>query len=69
MSKKEEEGRHPGAEVEPTRGWFEEYSCGCVSPVVRRKRDLPGWCGVHGNDRRHVHRIHPNLDRRKWKED
>lgn len=32
--------------------WFEDYSCGCVSQVVERKKDLPGYCEKHGNDRR-----------------
>lgn len=48
-----------------THGYFEEYGCGCVSEVVRYKRDLLGYCGKHGNNRRHVHRIHPNLDAKK----
>lgn len=47
--------------AEITNGYFEEYSCGCVSEIVRRKRDLTGYCGTHGNDRRHVHRVHPAL--------
>ncbi|MDF3052609.1 MAG: hypothetical protein K0S19_714 [Geminicoccaceae bacterium] len=37
-------------------GWFEEYGCGCVSEVVSRKADLPGYCGRHGDDRRGVFR-------------
>ena len=36
-------------------GWWEEYACGCVSETVKRKRDLLGYCGIHGADRRHVH--------------
>lgn len=36
-------------------GWFEEYACGCVSETVKTKRDLVGYCGTHGDDRRHVH--------------
>src|SRR4051812_13931549 len=31
-------------------GWFEEYRCGCVSDVVKRKKDLPGCCGAHGDN-------------------
>lgn len=54
--------------VEPRKGWFEEYRCGCVSEVVKRKRDLLGYCGKHGEDRRHVHRIHPNLVKEKLEE-
>jgi hypothetical protein len=34
--------------------WFEDYSCGCVSESVERKRDLLGYCAVHGNERRYV---------------
>lgn len=34
-------------------GWWEDYKCGCVSEVVRRKRDLLGYCGKHGADRRY----------------
>ena len=34
-------------------GWWEEYDfCGCVSEVVPHKRDLLGYCGRHGGDRR-----------------
>lgn len=36
--------------------WFEEYKCGCVSEVVKTKRELEGYCGKHGSDRRHIHR-------------
>jgi hypothetical protein len=35
--------------------WFEEYSCGCVSKFVNRKKDLLGYCPTHGNDRRAVY--------------
>jgi hypothetical protein len=31
-------------------GWFEEYRCGCVSGVVKRKKDLIGYCGTHGDN-------------------
>lgn len=37
--------------------WFEEYECGCVSDYVDRKCDLVGYCGVHGNDRRHAYKV------------
>jgi hypothetical protein len=48
------------------RGWFEEYTCGCVSPIVRLKRELLGYCPKHGHSRRHVHRVDPRLDQKKW---
>ncbi len=32
-------------------GWYEEYRCGCVSDTVRRKRELLGYCGKHGDER------------------
>lgn len=35
--------------------WFEEYRCGCVSPVVCKKRLLPGYCPRHGENRRYVY--------------
>jgi hypothetical protein len=34
------------------RGWWEDYACGCVSETVARKKDLVGYCPVHGEDRR-----------------
>ncbi len=34
--------------------WFEEYKCGCVSNVVSKKKDLPGYCPKHGSDMTHV---------------
>ena len=37
--------------------WFEAYSCGCVSAYELRKRDLPGYCGKHGDDRNGVWRV------------
>ena len=36
--------------------WFEEYSCGCCSPGEQVKRDLPGYCPTHGEDRVNVYR-------------
>lgn len=39
-----------------THGWFEEYSCGCTSETVSVKKDLTGYCGRHGGDRRGVFR-------------
>lgn len=53
---------------DPNRGYFEEYGCGCVSEVVRYKRELLGYCGKHGHGRRHVHRVHPCLDKEKWED-
>jgi len=44
-----------------SRGWFEEYKCGCVSEIVRTKKELLGYCKSHGDDRRHAHHVHPNL--------
>jgi len=35
-------------------GWSEVYLCGCDSPTVRRKRDLLGYCPVHGEDRQEL---------------
>ncbi len=35
-------------------GYFEDYRCGCVSEVVKRKRDLLGYCSTHGEDRRQI---------------
>jgi len=35
--------------------YFEEYqSCGCVSKQYS-KRNLPGYCGAHGNNPAHVY--------------
>lgn len=33
--------------------WIEEYNCGC-SQVEDRKKDLLGYCGIHGNERKRV---------------
>lgn len=41
-------------------GWFEEYGCGCMSNVVRRKADLLGYCGKHGDSRRNLYRDTPD---------
>jgi hypothetical protein len=38
----------------PTKGWWEEYDCGCVSKTVRTKRELLGYCPKHGGSRRRV---------------
>jgi hypothetical protein len=49
-------------------GWFEEYKCGCVSPVVKFKRELVGYCPKHGANTKHVHRVHPALEASRWEE-
>jgi hypothetical protein len=33
--------------------WMEEYKCGC-SNVVRVKSELPGYCPIHGEDRKGI---------------
>lgn len=35
---------------------YEEYECGCVSKSAPNGRDLPGYCGKHGDNRRMIHR-------------
>jgi hypothetical protein len=35
-------------------GFFEEYTCGCVSDTSKRQKDLLGYCATHGADRRRV---------------
>ena len=34
--------------------YFEDYHCGCVSEYTKFKKDLPGYCKTHGDDRRQV---------------
>lgn len=29
--------------------WIEHYNCGCTGQA-KTKRDLPGYCAVHGGD-------------------
>ena len=36
--------------------WLEEYDCGC-SFTARTRRELLGYCEVHGSSRSRVHRI------------
>ena len=36
--------------------WIEEYSCGCSSEA-NLKRDLLGFCAIHGNDRRGIYKL------------
>lgn len=38
-------------------GWFEEYRCGCVSEIVKTTKDLLGYCGKHGDDRRRIYPV------------
>ena len=35
--------------------YWEDYACGCVSEVVWDKKKLLGYCGTHGDKRRHVY--------------
>ena len=59
---KRKQKAQPGGSLEPVgsarrpklAGWWEEYRCGCVSKTVRRKKDLLGYCGQHGDSRRQV---------------
>jgi len=37
--------------------WIEEYNCGC-SQVENRKKDLLGYCGIHGDERKRLHKLH-----------
>jgi hypothetical protein len=36
------------------KAYIEEYDCGCSS-VERYRKNLLGYCKVHGQDARHVH--------------
>lgn len=40
--------------------WYEEYRCGCVSPLARVKRDLLGYCPRHGNTTARVYKESPS---------
>ena len=42
--------------------YFEDYKCGCVSCIVKSKRELLGYCGVHGDDRREVWPVPPESE-------
>jgi len=35
-------------------GYIESYKCGCSSEVVRYKKDLRGYCPIHGENRLYV---------------
>lgn len=37
-------------------GYFEEYECDCVSDTQKRRKNLLGYCAVHGADRRQVYK-------------
>lgn len=37
--------------------WFAEYACGCVSELVRSRKDLLEYCGTHGDDALRVHSL------------
>jgi hypothetical protein len=51
--------------MNPLNEWYEEYEkCGCVSPVERRKVDLPGYCPKHGNSRRVLYKNYVPVERR-----
>ncbi len=49
-------GEPKGARKAAGWGWFEEYRCGCISDVTRVRRDLPGYCPKHGDNRRGMFR-------------
>ena len=36
--------------------WIEEYRCGCSSEA-NLKRDLLGYCEIHGESRRNIYKI------------
>jgi len=38
-------------------GYFEHYKCGCVSKTVKYKKDLLGYCGVHGADLKMIYPV------------
>jgi hypothetical protein len=43
--------------------WYGEYRCGCVSSLVRLKREVLDYCGKHGDDIRHYYREPPPNER------
>ena len=52
------------SDKEPKVGWFEHYRCGCVSEIVRTKKELAGYCGKHGDNRMEApFRVHPHLEK------
>lgn len=36
-------------------GWWEEYPCGCISETLTFKKDLLGYCDIHGGSTIHVY--------------
>lgn len=43
--------------IKRKQGWMEEYaSCAC-SFVGKTRAELPGYCGKHGNNRKHLYRV------------
>lgn len=42
--------------------WLAEYRCGCTE-VQDRKKDLVGYCGIHGDSARHIYKM-PVKDKR-----
>ena len=46
-------------------GWFEEYRCGCVSETAMTRKDLLGYCGKHGDDRRQIFPVFANSELKK----
>lgn len=36
-------------------GWIEEYRCGCVSAVVKDRKQLLGYCNKHGESSKRVY--------------
>lgn len=35
--------------------FFEEYACGCTTPQASKK-NLVGYCAIHGREGKHVYR-------------
>ena len=43
--------------------WFEEYEgCDCSSDIVFNKKELLGYCALHGGNRRHAFSVRPGMD-------
>lgn len=36
--------------------WLEEYGCGCTL-VTKYKKELIGYCGIHGQDRINIYKL------------
>lgn len=39
-----------------TVGWWEEYSCGCISELSAKRKNLAKYCPKQGNSRRRIWR-------------